>query len=112
MTNEVQNLLIPLTFHFSKDEQMIIDQYKDELDKVGVHLEHFGGHDYIVNSYPVWFPKEEIIKDMIELVLKHDCVLKHKSVDVKKIREDAAIMMSCKKSIKANHYLKIMKWQI
>lgn len=103
VTNEVQNLLIPLTFHFSKDEQMIIDQYKDELDKVGVHLEHFGGQDYIVNSYPVWFPKEEaeeIIKDMIELVLKH------KSVDVKKIREDAAIMMSCKKSIKANHYLK------
>lgn len=103
VTNEVQNLLITLTFHFSKDEQMIIDQYKDELDKVGVHLEHFGGHDYIVNSYPVWFPKEEaeeIIKDMIELVLKH------KSVDVKKIREDAAIMMSCKKSIKANHYLK------
>ena len=103
VTNEVQNLLIPLSFHFSKDEQMIIDQYKDELDKVGVHLEHFGGHDYIVNSYPVWFPKEEaeeIIKDMIELVLKH------KSVDVKKIREDAAIMMSCKKSIKANHYLK------
>ena len=103
VTNEVQNVLIPLTFHFSKDEQMIIDQYKDELDKVGVHLEHFGGHDYIVNSYPVWFPKEEaeeIIKDMIELVLKH------KSVDVKKIREDAAIMMSCKKSIKANHYLK------
>lgn len=103
VTNEVQNLLIPLTFHFSKDEQMIIDQYKDELDKVGVHLEHFGGHDYIVNSYPVWVPKEEaeeIIKDMIELVLKH------KSVDVKKIREDAAIMMSCKKSIKANHYLK------
>lgn len=39
VTNEVQNLLIPLTFHFSKDEQMIIDQYKDELDKVGVHLE-------------------------------------------------------------------------
>ena len=51
MTNEVQDLLIPLTFHFSKDEQMIIDQYQDELDKVGVHLEHFGGHDYIVNSY-------------------------------------------------------------
>lgn len=72
VTNEVQDLLIPLTFHFSKDEQMIIDQYQDELDKVGVHLEHFGGHDYIVNSYPVWFPKaeaEEIIQDMVELVL-------------------------------------------
>ncbi|PNZ24682.1 DNA mismatch repair protein [Staphylococcus petrasii] len=103
VSNEVQDLLIPLTFHFSKDEQMVIDQYQEELDKVGVHLEHFGGHDYIVNSYPVWFPKveaEEIIKDMIELVLNH------KKIDIKKMREDAAIMMSCKKSIKANHYLK------
>lgn len=103
VTNEVQDLLIPLTFHFSKDEQMIIDQYQDELDKVGVHLEHFGGHDYIVNSYPVWFPKaeaEKIIQDMVELVLND------KKVNVKKLREDAAIMMSCKKSIKANHYLK------
>lgn len=103
VANESQNLLIPLTFHFSKDELMIINQYKGELDKVGVHLEPFGGHDYIVDSYPVWFPKqeaEEIIKDMIEYVLEH------KKVDVKKIREEAAIMMSCKKSIKANHYLK------
>ncbi|WP_426458373.1 DNA mismatch repair endonuclease MutL [Staphylococcus nepalensis] len=103
VANESQNLLIPLTFHFSKDELMIINQYKGELGKVGVHLEPFGGHDYIVDSYPVWFPKqeaEEIIKDMIEYVLEH------KKVDVKKIREEAAIMMSCKKSIKANHYLK------
>lgn len=101
--NEIQNLLIPLTFHFSKDELMIINQHVEELDKVGVHLEPFGGNDYIVDSYPVWFPAaeaEEIIKDMIEYVLEH------KKVNVKKIREEAAIMMSCKKSIKANHYLK------
>ncbi|CDR24462.1 DNA mismatch repair endonuclease MutL [Staphylococcus schweitzeri] len=102
VTNEVQDLLIPLTFHFSKDEQLIIDQYKNELQHVGIVLEHFGGHDYIVSSYPVWFPKdevEEIIKDMIELILEE------KKVDIKKMREEVAIMMSCKKSIKANHYL-------
>lgn len=102
VTNEVQDLFIPLTFHFSKDEQLIIDQYLEELAQVGVQLEHFGGYDYIVNSYPVWFPQaeaDEIIKDMIELVLAN------KKIDVKKMREDAAIMMSCKKSIKANHYL-------
>ncbi|MGW7975701.1 DNA mismatch repair endonuclease MutL [Staphylococcus xylosus] len=103
VSNEIQNLLIPLTFHFSTDELMIINQHKEELDKVGVHLEPFGGNDYIVDSYPVWFPAseaEEIIKDMIEYVLEH------KKVNVKKIREEAAIMMSCKQSIKANHYLK------
>lgn len=103
VSNEVQNLLIPLTFHFSKDELMVIEQYKEELAKVGVKLEPFGGHDYIVDSYPVWFPKleaEDIIKDMIEYVLEH------KKVNINKIREEAAIMMSCKKSIKANHFLK------
>ncbi|EKU50516.1 DNA mismatch repair endonuclease MutL [Staphylococcus massiliensis] len=101
--NENQNLLIPLTFNFSKDEMMIIEQYRQSLEEVGVFLEHFGSNSYIVSSYPVWFPKDEvedIIKDMI------DYVIAHKKVDIKKIREEAAIMMSCKKSIKANHYLK------
>lgn len=41
-----------------------------------------------------------MIKDMIEYVIRH------KKVDIAKFREEAAIMMSCKRSIKANHYLK------
>ncbi|UXR83381.1 DNA mismatch repair endonuclease MutL [Staphylococcus sp. IVB6214] len=102
VTNENQSLLIPMTFNFSKDEQLTIEQFRDELEKVGIFLEPFGGHDYIVNSYPVWFPPqevEEIIKDLIEYVLSH------KTMNIAKFREEAAIMMSCKKSIKANHYL-------
>ncbi|AVQ32911.1 DNA mismatch repair endonuclease MutL [Staphylococcus muscae] len=102
VTNENQSLLIPMTFNFSKDEQLTIEQFRDELEKVGIFLEPFGGHDYIINSYPVWFPPqevEEIIKDLIEYVLSH------KTMNIAKFREEAAIMMSCKKSIKANHYL-------
>ncbi|UXS36026.1 DNA mismatch repair endonuclease MutL [Staphylococcus delphini] len=101
--NENQSLLIPLTFNFSKDEQLIIEQHLDQLREAGIFLEPFGGHDYIVDSYPVWFPQEnveEMIKDMIEYVIRH------KKVDIAKFREEAAIMMSCKRSIKANHYLK------
>lgn len=103
VSNEVQQLLVPLTFHFSSDEMIIIEQYKDELASAGVRLEHFGGNDYIVDSHPAWFPKEDtetIIKEMI------DYVLEHKKISVKKVREEAAIMMSCKQSIKANHYLR------
>ncbi|PCF34677.1 DNA mismatch repair protein MutL [Staphylococcus delphini] len=102
--NENQSLLIPLTFNFSKDEQLIIEQHLDQLREAGIFLEPFGGHDYIVDSYPVWFPQEnveEMIKDMIEYVIRH------KKVDIAKFREEAAIMMSCKRSIKANHYLKL-----
>ncbi|MCD8894091.1 DNA mismatch repair endonuclease MutL [Mammaliicoccus sciuri] len=103
VTNETQSLLLPLTFNFSKDEHMIIEKYLQPLAEAGVFLEPIGHHDYMVSEYPVWLPNvdaEEIIKDMIDYVLNHE------KVDIKKLREDAAIMMSCKKSIKANHYLR------
>lgn len=103
VTNETQSLLLPLTFNFSKDEHMIIEKYLQSLAEAGVFLEPIGHHDYMVSEYPVWLPNvdaEEIIKDMIDYVLNHE------KVDIKKLREDAAIMMSCKKSIKANHYLR------
>lgn len=103
VTNETQSLLLPLTFNFSKDEHMIIEKYLQSLAEAGVFLEPIGYHDYMVSEYPVWLPNvdaEEIIKDMIDYVLNHE------KVDIKKLREDAAIMMSCKKSIKANHYLR------
>ncbi|MEB6254984.1 DNA mismatch repair endonuclease MutL [Mammaliicoccus sciuri] len=103
VTNKTQSLLLPLTFNFSKDEHMIIEKYLQSLAEAGVFLEPIGHHDYMVSEYPVWLPNvdaEEIIKDMIDYVLNHE------KVDIKKLREDAAIMMSCKKSIKANHYLR------
>ena len=103
VTNETQSLLLPITFNFSRDEHMIIEKYLTPLAEAGIFLEPIGHHDYMVSEYPVWLPPidaEEIIKDMI------DYVLKHARVDIKKLREDAAIMMSCKKSIKANHYLR------
>lgn len=103
VTNETQSLLLPLTFNFSRDEHMIIEKYFQPLKEAGIFLEPIGHNDYMVSEYPVWLPQveaEEVIKDMIDYVLKHE------RVDIKRLREDAAIMMSCKKSIKANHYLR------
>ncbi|MBP2240217.1 DNA mismatch repair protein MutL [Cytobacillus eiseniae] len=101
--SELQEMLIPLTFEYSTDEFIKIDEYKHELEKVGVFLEPFGHNSYIIRSHPQWLPKgeeQEIIEDMIEQLLSM------KRVDIKKLREEAAIMMSCKASIKANHHLR------
>ncbi|ALC81125.1 MULTISPECIES: DNA mismatch repair endonuclease MutL [Bacillus] len=101
--HELQELLVPLTLHYSSHEAVIIDEYKHELERVGVFLESFGSNSYIVRSHPSWFPNGEesmIIEDIIQQVLEE------KKADIKKLREEAAIMMSCKGSIKANHYLK------
>lgn len=101
--SELQDMLIPLTFEYSTDDYIKIDEYKEELEKVGVFLEPFGHNSFIIRSHPQWLPKgeeKEIIEDMIEQLLSM------KRVDIKKLREEAAIMMSCKASIKANHHLR------
>jgi DNA mismatch repair protein MutL len=99
---ERQSLLIPLSMHYSADEALRLKEYADQLEEVGVSLEEFGPTTFIVRDHPVWFPKgfeEEIVKELVEQVLTG------RKADVKKLREDAAIMMSCKRSIKANHFL-------
>jgi len=100
--NERQALLLPLTFHYAADEALLLRENRQELEAVGVFLEEFGQSSFVVREHPSWFPKgeeQEIIEDLIEQVLTT------KKADVKKLREAAAIMMSCKKSIKANHFL-------
>jgi DNA mismatch repair protein MutL len=100
---ELQELLVPITLDYSTDEYLKINENRIELEKVGVFLEEFGGNSYIVRSHPQWFPKGEekqIIEEMIEQLLLM------KKVDIKKLREEAAIMMSCKASIKANRHLR------
>lgn len=100
--NERQTLLLPLTFHYSQDEMFILKEHREALEEVGVFLEEFGTNTFLVREHPTWFPEgfeQEIIEELIEQVLKS------RKTDVKKLREEAAIMMSCKKSIKANYYL-------
>ncbi|MCY8024787.1 DNA mismatch repair endonuclease MutL [Bacillus sonorensis] len=100
---EVQDLLVPLTLHYSKNEAIIIDQHLEDLAKVGVFLESFGSGSYIVRCHPTWFPKGEetmLIEEIIQQILDD------RNIDIKKLREEAAIMMSCKGSIKANHHLR------
>ncbi len=103
VTNELQPLLIPLTLTYSSSEYLLIDSYRDQLAACGVFLEPFGHNSFIVRSHPQWFPKGEevtIIEEMIKQVLVM------KKVDIKQLREKAAIMMSCKQSIKANQFLR------
>lgn len=101
--SELQEMLVPITFEYSTDEYVKIMENLTELEKVGVFLEEFGMNSFIVRSHPQWLPKgdeKQIIEDMIEQMLSM------KKVDIKKLREEAAIMMSCKASIKANRHLR------
>ncbi|SEB01843.1 DNA mismatch repair protein MutL [Thalassobacillus cyri] len=100
--NEVQELLVPITFDFSKKEALRIEEHAEELKKVGIFFEPFGENSFIIRSHPNWFPKGfevEVIEEMVEQIMSDE------RIDLKKLREEAATLMSCKRSIKANHYL-------
>jgi len=100
--NELQSLLIPITFEFTNEELIFIKENEKLLNDVGLFFEAFGHQTLAIRDVPTWFPKdteEEIVRDMIEQI-----IVDH-TINVKSIREEVAIMMSCKRSIKANHYL-------
>ncbi|WAA13517.1 DNA mismatch repair endonuclease MutL [Fervidibacillus halotolerans] len=101
--NELQEMLIPMTLQFSNDEYVKLQDHLDELKTFGVFLEPFGTNTFMIRNHPQWFPPGEE-----ETMIRHiiDQVLTMKHVDLKKLREETAIMMSCKGSIKANHRLR------
>jgi len=102
VTQDLQPLLVPIVLEYPTSDSLKLKELLSELTQVGIYLEDFGENSFIVRSHPTWYPngqEESIIREMIDLVLKDG------KISVAKFREDTAIMMSCKKSIKANHYL-------
>ncbi|MGX9808202.1 DNA mismatch repair endonuclease MutL [Exiguobacterium acetylicum] len=97
-----QQLLLPYTFEISSDDMKRMDEVLPLLKDVGIEFEAFGPQSFIVREVPTWFPshrQEETIQELLD-----EALMKRK-IDLETYREDAAIMMACKKSIKANHPL-------
>ncbi|WP_456289945.1 DNA mismatch repair endonuclease MutL [Paenibacillus sp. AK002] len=97
-----QELLLPITLEFTSSESEKVKERLHWFEKVGVYMEFFGGHTFLVRSHPFWFPKGEekaIIEEMAEWVLNE------RTIDIAKLRETSSIMCSCKASIKANQKL-------
>ncbi|MCL1630813.1 DNA mismatch repair endonuclease MutL [Sporolactobacillus sp. CPB3-1] len=100
---EVQELLVPMTFEFSASEYETIQEYHNYLQDIGLYFESFGARSLIIRSCPTWIPKgreEEMIHDLVNQIIETG------KVSIKKILEKLAMMMACKRSIKANHYLR------
>ncbi|WEK55801.1 MAG: DNA mismatch repair endonuclease MutL [Candidatus Cohnella colombiensis] len=94
-----QELLLPVTLEFAPDESTVMRARLAAFQSAGVYLEDFGGNTFMIRAVPHWFPDGDeaaIVREMAEWVL-HE-----KSVDLHTLREQAAIMCSCKASIKAN----------
>lgn len=97
-----QQLLIPLLLEYPADEMMLIKENQSAFEDVGLYMEAFGDQTLILHSHPSWFEPdqvEETVKEMIDFFIDHE------QINLAEFREATAIMMSCKRSIKANQYL-------
>lgn len=102
VSDDLQELLVPFVLDYPNNDAIKLKEKSELLQEVGIYLEEFGPNSFIVRAHPTWYPagqEESIIREMIDMLLITG------SVSVKKFREATAIMMSCKRSIKANHHL-------
>lgn len=100
---DVQELLIPFVMEFTNEEVIHIEQLQEDFQSIGLYMERFGQQAYRVSAHPTWFPKgqeEETIRELTNQALEL------KKPDVVALREEAAILMSCKAAIKANRHLR------
>lgn len=102
VSTDQQHLLVPIVLDYSAADAIDIRTHRDVLESVGLYLEDFGQNSFVVEHHPTWFKagqEEDTIKEMV------DWVLRDGKITVAAFREKTAIMMSCKRAIKANHHL-------
>ncbi|QJC54322.1 hypothetical protein HGI30_10815 [Paenibacillus albicereus] len=103
ISGESQPLLLPFTLEYTSADALQLAERLPLLAEAGVELEPFGPQSFLVRSHPHWFPKgqeQELVEEMADWVLREK-----RAVDIAKLREEAAILCSCKASIKANDRL-------
>ena len=102
VNDDQQTFLEPLILNYSLADALKIQDHLATLKSVGLYLEAFGQNSFMLSSHPTWFAagqEEATAREMI------DWVIETGHLTVAEFREKTAIMMSCKRAIKANHYL-------
>ena len=69
----MQPLLVPLQFEYPMSEFLILEERKGILEKVGIYLEVFGEHGYILRNLPLWMKKIDeniFVDEMVQEILK------------------------------------------
>lgn len=103
-----QQLTIPIVIDITREEQQRIEQEKSQLEAVGIRYRIFSETSIAIDELPTWI---EDGKQDKYLRMIFDFLSENGSVSRDQIIEAAAIMLSCKLSIKANHALTYFEMQ-
>ena len=99
VSQDQQQLLVPLILDYSNADAIVINEHLNILQSVGIKITAFGQNSFIVQSHPTWIPKGQEETTIREII---DYVLKDGKISIAQFREQTAITMSCRLSIKAH----------
>lgn len=100
---ETQELLLPILVQFSPAELQTVEEYKQEIESLGIKIEDFGGDSFLIRSVPAFLKgasAEKLIKDVIGEIAalgKEESLSEH--VD------HIIATMACHSSVRANQEL-------
>ena len=101
---DTTDLLVPIKLEYPKDEFLKIKEYLDVLKSIGVYLEEFGDHTFLVRRHPTFIYKgreKDSIEKIISILLEKGIFSKEKFI------EKTATTLACRLSIKANDYISL-----
>lgn len=106
---ESQELLVPISLDVTTGEAEMIKQHLAFFEGVGVTVEPFGAHSFLIRSHPRWLPigeEEAILREMIQMILEQK-----QRIDIVELRDKSAMSMACKAAIKANRHLTMLEME-
>ncbi len=111
-----QPLLIPLTIHLHPKEASLLNELltlrKEEILNLGMEIEPFGQHTFLVRSYPSWIPPDEEdfwIQEILHRLLNAGG--DPMKIAMNDILDEVIMGLACKAAIKANRHLRLEEMQ-
>jgi DNA mismatch repair protein MutL len=98
-----QKLMLPETFDLDYRETAVIEQMLDDLNSLGLEIDHFGGNTFVVKSVPVLIADREIKPLIIEIAEAMDAY--GYSPGLEEALDQCIILMACHSAIRARQSL-------
>jgi DNA mismatch repair protein MutL len=100
-----QKLMLPETFDLGYREAAVIEQMIDDLNALGLEIEHFGGNTFVVKSVPVLIADREIKPLIVEIAETMDAY--GYSPGLADALDQCIILMACHSAIRARQALSV-----
>lgn len=97
-----QQMTTPIVIDITQNEQQKLEENDELLQAIGISWRPFSASSIAIDELPTWIEDK---KQAAYLRMIVDWLIKHDNIEREQIIEAAAIMLSCRLSIKANHQL-------